>query len=315
MRKIALCGLALSHPWTFADIMLETAEVELHVWDSSIDRVRAFVDGHPGAVVHEDFDSLLRVRPDGAMVCTESSLHHTYAIACLEAAVPTFIDKCMVVSRSALAELVDAEERTRTPVFSSSILRYSPDFAAQAKRTHALPRHERLLAQATVYHSIEGYLKPGNEWQDIPEIGGGTLVNMGVHGLELLLLNAGPGVKRVFAAADRRYFTASQSEDVAVIQAQYADGMIGTVRVVGSTILHGYQMEVVSRAGLDSVFIPNDQSRDLLEQYGYRGCVQNFLGMVEGASTSASFADAVHICSVLLAARDSVRTGSWAEVP
>ncbi|WAH35582.1 Gfo/Idh/MocA family protein [Alicyclobacillus dauci] len=310
VRKVGLVGLALSHPFTFAEILQRTSDVELHFWDSCPERMKAFDDQFPNAVAHTDFAELLETGLSGVMICTESHLHHQFSIPFIRRNIPTFIDKCMTVDSRSLSELQEAVNADSL-VFSSSILRFSPVFRRQADRTQQVDRSHILHAQASVFHSIEGYLKPANAWQDDPTRGGGTLVNMGVHGLELMFLNFGSDVRRVFAQSTKRVFDQSQSEDFGLIHLAYADGLICTIQLVGASHVHGYGMIVITREGTDSVWIPSVDAESPLEEYGYVGCVDEFRRMTDGIAPAVSFADTVRAVEVLLAARHSAACGTW----
>lgn len=112
---------------------------------------------------------------------------------------PCFVNK----PAAATVAQLDRLERVVAPaaelVLTSSVLRFAPDFAA-----FEVPREEVLSVRATVRHDVGLWATGYNPWQDDPAIGGGTLVMMGLHGVELLVALLGPAVRLVGAAGTVR---------------------------------------------------------------------------------------------------------------
>lgn len=308
---IAVIGLALSHPYTFIDILLGKGILNIHVWDDQSERLEALGERYEQASLYRSFNDLLEKPLDGAIICTESHLHPQFTIPMLEKGVPTFVDKVMAISPEHLEQLEKAEAVSGTPLFSSSILRFSPEFIHLKKRVESSDINTCLSATATVFHSIEGYLKKGNTWQDEKDKGGGTLINMGVHGVELLYTLFGPGVSKVWAHTSKRYYYQSQSEDTAILHLKYHNGMMATVQLICGTKHHGYGIEVFMHEHKEEAFVPYQGETSPLIQYGYDGAMEVFVKMVQMNESPIPFVETVEIMRVLLAARTSSEKGEW----
>lgn len=312
--KIALVGTALSHPFTFADILFKSGIQTIYVWDQVNERAASFCSQFPQAHYCDAFEELISKRVDGAIICTESHLHDRYSIPFIEQGIPVFIDKVMAVGQKALSAIEKAYKENKTPVMSSSILRYSPLLEEMKKLKESKGKEAVLGACSTIFHSIEGYLREGNTWQDEKDKGGGTLLNMGVHGVELIYAILGRGVERVFAATNSRFLKGTQSEDMAVILLDYGDGLICTVNLVCGTSFHGYELDLFFDDGRQKVAIPSSQPDFPLVEYGYWATMDRFLQMVATKAEPMAFNETVEIMKVLHAARKSSDTGKWMEV-
>jgi predicted dehydrogenase len=312
--QIGIAGVALSHPYTFTEILQNKGIERIHVWDDDLHRLEAFCNTFPDVVCHEKYENLLMQPLSGVMICTESCFHTKYSIPFIEKGIPLFIDKVMSIVEDDLNQLIEAVQVHRTPVFSASILRFSPYFTELSQRLKSIPRSDVLAATSYIFHTIEGYLREGNTWQDEIHKGGGTLINMGVHGVELMFSALGTGVSKVHATTSKRYFTASQSEDVAVIQLAYRDGLLGTVHLICGTKQHGYRLDVYCHEGQTSANVPIEGDLPTLVQYGYVGLVDAFLDMIHSGDSPVQFDETCEIVRVLLAARMSSEAGDWVEL-
>ncbi len=122
----------------------------------------------------------------------------------LKAKKPVFIDKPVAGSLADAIKIFELAEKTGTPVFSSSSLRYSPNVMAIAKD----PKVGTILgAEAFSPCSLEEH-HPDLFWY-------------GVHGVEALFTVMGPGCKTV---------SRTQTKDTEVVVGTWADGRVGVFR-------------------------------------------------------------------------------------
>lgn len=120
-----------------------------------------------------------------------------------------------------------------------------------------------------------------NPWQDDPAQGGGTMVTMGVHGVELLVALLGPRVRLAGAAGAVRHHRGLRSEGTGVMALQWADGAVGTVQIVGVSEREEYTVTIHTRGAGESIVIEGGD--DHLKGLGYEGTIEAFLAMVGGA--------------------------------
>lgn len=308
--KIAIVGVALGHPFTFTNLLQQKGIQTIYVWERVKERLEPFCEQFPNAIVCHSYEELLQQDLDGAIICTESSLHDQYSTPFMERGVPIFIDKVMAIQEESLKKIENTYKKHNTPVMSTSILRFSP-------LIHHLRKIDIsgvLAVNSIIFHSIEHYFNKGNTWQDEIDKGGGTLQNMGIHGVELIYSVLGKGVKRVCAYTNTRYLKKTQSEDMAVILLDYGNGLLSTVNLVCGTTHHGYEIDVFNHDSRERVVIPRSDSQYPLVDYGYDGTIDRFIQMVRTGEEPIDFLETLEIMKVLIASRKSSNTGRWIEV-
>lgn len=165
----------------------------------------------PLAAVVPDFDALLSCHPDGVIIASPSALHAGQSIAALEAGAAVFCQKPLGRSaREVEAVLAAAREADRMVGVDFS---YRDTAAAQAvARLVASGAIGEVRSIDLVFHNAYG---PDKDWFYDPALaGGGCLIDLGIHLVDLMLwaLNF-PGVAVVAA---RLQFRSEGVEDRAM---------------------------------------------------------------------------------------------------
>ncbi|MEU4544536.1 Gfo/Idh/MocA family protein [Nonomuraea dietziae] len=293
--RIALAGLATSHPYTDARTLARHAE--LVVWEQDAERLRRFTDEHPGAKVVAGLAELLATEPDGVVLTVPNPQAPDALRAVLETGAPVFMNKPAAATRAQLDALDRLEITDR--VLSSSVLRFAPAFTAAR-----IDPAEVLSVRATVRHDVGLWATGYNPWQDTPGEGGGTMVTMGIHGVELLVALLGPAVRLAGAAGSVRHYEGLRSEDTGVMALRWDSGVTGTVEIIGVSDSEAYTVTVHTREGSRDIVI--DSGDDVLKGLGYEGTVEAFLAMVGGAPSPVPWAQTRAILGVLMDAREAV---------
>ncbi len=299
--RIGMVGLGLSHPYTFAQVLRDLGAQPAYVWDPDPAKVADFAAQY-GADPCESPEAIAAMQPDGVLVCGVASDHLAHALPFLRAGVPTFIDRPLAVDRGDLVAIIQAADQGRTPWFSTSILRYAAAFDPLREALANESLGTVLGATVTICHSIEAYLRPENTWQDEPERGGGTLMTMGQHALDLLASTLGTGWGLPHAVTARRRFLASRSEDTAAITLLYLDGRIATMNLISGSSAHGYSITLFGSHGTRTAQAPSGQNGPL-QDYGYTGTMERFLDMVQSGLSPVPPAEMTTIAETLLRAR------------
>jgi predicted dehydrogenase len=206
------------------------------------------------------------------------------------------------VNKPAVATRAQLRELDRLPihdrVLSGSVLRFAPAFAGTR-----LDPADVLAVRATVRHDVGLWANGYNAWQDTPGEGGGTLVTMGIHGVELLVALLGPDVRLAGAASATRHYAGLRSEDTGVMALRWDGGVTGTVEILGVSDEESYTVTVHRRGGTDTIVIEGGD--DHVKGLGYEGTIEAFLAMVGGAPSPVPWAETRAILEVLVAARES----------
>ncbi|MER5997273.1 Gfo/Idh/MocA family oxidoreductase [Nonomuraea angiospora] len=291
--RIVLAGLATSHPYTDAHTLARHAE--LVVWEQDPERLRRFTDQHPAAKVAGSLGEALATGPDGVVLTVPNPQVPEALARVLETGAPCFVNKPAAASRVQL----DALDRLAIGdrVLSSSVLRFAPAFAGVR-----VDPGEVLAVRATVRHDVGLWADGYNAWQDTPGEGGGTMVTMGIHGVELLVALLGPDVRLVGAAGARRHYQGLRSEDTGVMALRWGSGVTGTVEILGVSEGEAYTVTVHRRDGSESIVI--ESGDDPVKGLGYEGTIDAFLSMVRGAPSPVPWEQTRAILDVLVTARE-----------
>jgi predicted dehydrogenase len=165
-----------------------------------------------------------RDRPDGVILATPNQLHVPQALACIEAGLPTLLEKPIAPSVAEGKTLVDAVARSGAKLLVGHHRAHSP-IMAKAREVVASGQLGRLV---TVVGSAT-FFKPDAYFADGPwrrEPGGGPiLINM-IHEVHNLRMLCGDIVAvQAFASQATRGFAV---EDTVAINLRFANGALGT---------------------------------------------------------------------------------------
>lgn len=242
--RFAFIGLALSHPYAFAPTLRALGHEIVAVWDYDLAKADAFAAAHSCAVAPAP-EAVLAFQPDGVFVTSITRDHVAHARPVLEAGIPAYVDKLTALVPEEAEGLIGLG----TPVMACSALRFLPDFQELIGQVRSGQAGKPLTARAEVYHGMQAYLRPGNTWQDDPELSGGVLMNMGVHAVDLLVAALGADWAVAAAEKARRVYDEALSEDQAAMLLRGPEGQLATVQIVSGTERHYYALTVTGTQG------------------------------------------------------------------
>jgi predicted dehydrogenase len=199
------------------------------VADASAEAAEAVAGEHGAPVV--EVDALLSggVDVDGVVIATPSGLHAAQAAAALEAGLPVFCQKPLGRTAAECRTVVDAARRADRLLGVDLSYRFVA--AAVAVRDQlAAAAIGPVFATELVFHNAYG---PGPEkaWSADPALaGGGCVIDLGIHLVDLALWALGDGAKvegvraRLFAGGRPLGPDPTEVEDHAVALLELADG-------------------------------------------------------------------------------------------
>ncbi|MBI3911392.1 MAG: Gfo/Idh/MocA family oxidoreductase [Armatimonadetes bacterium] len=278
LALIGCGGMARIHLNAYGSLKqkgIQTFEITA-VCDPALDRAEQFAalaaEWGDRPTVYADLEALLRDRPPDAVdVTTPHHLHHTTAIACLEAGAHVLIEKPLGVTIRAARRMIEAAQRTgRTLATAEQVRRWiGPRATRWALQEAGLIGAPRLFfAQNSGgdrhAHPDERRSPLPFTWrQDKLTGGGGFIFDGGVHYADVLLYFFGD-VETVYAfvgdvnawewplpdGGTRRISV----EDTCVAHLTFADGVVGTWTWTGAapgrginyTVYHGSHGSVYS---------------------------------------------------------------------
>jgi len=202
-----------------------------------------------GAAAAGCLDELFAAKPDAVYVATPAHLHREHVDACARAGVPVLCEKPLGLSVAEAEEMIGNCRRAGVPLGTAFMMR----FQSQHQEALRLVREGRLGTPVYARAQLSCWYPPiGGAWrQDPARGGGGALIDLGGHCIDLLEMFFGP-VRRANCRACR-IVQGYPVEDGAVATLEFAGGALGTV---------------------DAFFCVRDEgSRNALELYGSSGTI------------------------------------------
>jgi predicted dehydrogenase len=174
--------------------------------DASDERLDAAAAAHRSAHRFGDYESLLAhagdLGLDGVVIATPNALHAPHAVAALRQGLAVFCQKPLALDAAATAGVVAEAQRADRLLAVDYSYRFT-DAAAALRRLIAAGQLGRVHHIDTAFHNAYGPDKP---WCYDPALaGGGALIDLGVHQIDLALwLLDFPAVTAVHGCASRR---------------------------------------------------------------------------------------------------------------
>lgn len=189
MIRLAIAGTAHIHMPAFVGMLKADPRVQVAaVWDHDLARAERNAQSLEAPTVGSLEDALNRA--DAVLVCSETDRHHEIVIAAAQAGKHLFVEKPLSMRGSGAQVMVDAIER-------AGVL-YQTGFGKRCYGYNLFLREQILAgafgkltrARVSVVHG--GALGPkfDSEWRwmaDPARAGGGGFLDLGTHGLDLLV--------------------------------------------------------------------------------------------------------------------------------
>jgi predicted dehydrogenase len=216
--------------------------------DAARNAARAVAEHAPHAFVAESFDELLAADLDGVVIATPSGLHAQQAMAALERGLAVFCQKPLARTAMEAAQIIEtarAHDRLLAVDFCYRTVAGVPQIV-QLARSGALGE---IFAADLVFHNAYGPDKPW--FYDLRQSGGGCVMDLGIHLIDLLLLvldypRIAGITSRLHAAGKLLAKPAGDLEDHAVAEVQFASG--ATARLACSWRLSAGQDAMIEAA-------------------------------------------------------------------
>lgn len=179
--------------------------------------------------VYEDYRDLLADEEvDAVCVCVPSGLHGEIAISALSAEKHVICEKPMEITKEKLNAVVEASKKSKKKFACVFQRRMQPIPMKVKAALDSGVFGKPLMASAYLkyYRTKEYYESAG--WRATWEFdGGGSLMNQGVHGVDLISWFMG-GIDKIFGVA-RTQLHNIPVEDAAVCTVKYKNGAIGII--------------------------------------------------------------------------------------
>lgn len=212
--------------------------------DSDAQKVEAAAAAYPGARAASDLEALLECGLDGVVIATPNAAHAAQAIACLSRGIAVFCQKPLAVNARDAQQVIDAARDANRLLSVDLCYRHVLGMRELRERIRAGELGEILSIDLT-FHNAYGPDKP---WvYDAALSGGGALLDLGVHLLDLALwLQDAPTLELVSSrlfAQGRPVRDRDAIEDLAF--AEFRGRNDGVVRVACSWRAHAGRDAVI----------------------------------------------------------------------
>ncbi len=192
MYKVAIIGCGginrYAHtPFYLTDAAKKRVEVAA-LCDILPDRVKSFRDEfHPQADIYTDYKEVLkRDDIDYVDICTPNYLHSEIALAALRAGKNVFCEKPDAINPALAEEMKELSEKTGKTLMFMRNNRYA-DISKVAKKFIEDGRMGEIYAGRACWQRVRGIPGKGGWFTTKEQSGGGPLIDLGVHMIDLAI--------------------------------------------------------------------------------------------------------------------------------
>jgi predicted dehydrogenase len=319
------CGLIArrSHLPGFAK--LPDAEIT-ELTSAHIANARSAADEFGGLAVSRWQDLVASDNVDAVVVCTPNALHAEMAIAAARAGKHVLVEKPMAVAVEEADAMIEASRAAGVVLMVAHSLRFVPAFEAVRNIVADGVIGRVLSARGVFMHA-----GPDESWGATSDwfwrkdlAGGGSLIDLGVHIIDLVRWILGGRVTEVTAMTSR-LLKPTEADDNASVLMRFEDGVVATVQTGWTARPSGdRQIAVYGEAGTVStrpsrtepvVAQLTDGSRVVPSMPPAVDLCRHFVDCVRtGAEPLTSGREGRDTLAVALAAYESARTGAVVRV-
>lgn len=183
MIGLAFAGVGWLGESLIADISRVPPLTVVAVQDVDLERARTVASRCPGAWAGDNYDDLLRVNGvDAVVICTPNALHAVQAQAALRADKDVLVQKPLALSSRDAQACIDVSLATGRLLFVDYSYRFLETIAVLRSQLKGQVR-----AVHAAFHNIYGPGADKRWFFDRRMSGGGALIDLGVHLLDLAL--------------------------------------------------------------------------------------------------------------------------------
>jgi len=291
-------------------------------------KARSYAQRHRALRVYDSLDGLLA---DGGVdvvyIATPNALHVDGAIRCLAGGKHVLVDKPMATDAAAAQRMIEAAQKSGRLLGVMQQQRFHP------ANVHLIRLHDEgelgKLLFLRVHVGI--WYPPAENWRGRPEMsGGGVVIDLGPHALDLMMQVAGD-IRRVEAQTRNLQF-AGPVEDFCGVRLEFAGGTLGLLELSYCSHEYGGRIEAY---GSEATFLA-DGSMQQADTYGtwfrrgseagqmsrevgatdcYQAAIEDFTdAVIHRGDPAISMWDGLRVMQVIDAIYASARSGKPVDV-
>ena len=196
-----------------------------------------------GAQVCTDWERALDVPGlDGVVIATPNHLHSQMACGAAERGLHVLCEKPMATTLDDARRMVRACREAGVVLMIGLSSRYDQAFKRGLELTRSGELGDPELI-TNVYHYTLGPVQPGRTWHNDPELlGGGALIQMGIHLIDRVAWFAGSEPRSVYALL--RKASGRWADNVALCTIAFEGGLLGQIEIAGVASARRNEMAV-----------------------------------------------------------------------
>ena len=141
-----------------------------------------FVSKYNGAVAAYNINDFLNEKPDAAYIATPHPMHYEHTLICLENKIPVLCEKPLAINEKQVTELTNASKKNNTFLMEGMWTRFLPSFQFLFNIIQSNTIGKVLHLHADMSFIAE---KDKNNRFFNPELGGGSLLDVGIYPIYL----------------------------------------------------------------------------------------------------------------------------------
>jgi predicted dehydrogenase len=196
------------------------------VSDTDREKLQSAQSGYPDARGMTSFDELLECELDGVVIATPNGAHAEQALACLAKGLPVFCQKPLATNAADTERVIAAAQKANKLLAVDYSYRHVQGMQELRERIRAGELGE-INAIDLIFHNAYG---PNKQWCfDRSQAGGGCLLDLGVHLIDLALwLQDAPSMRVVSSRlfSQGRVATRQDVEELAYVELVQSNGAV-----------------------------------------------------------------------------------------
>jgi predicted dehydrogenase len=194
------------------------------ICDVNEEKAQAVAKEYNAGFYTTSFDELIRRNDvDAISLCVPHHLHRDMAISAAKAGKHILVEKPLAMTLKEADEIIATAKYNKVKLMAGHNMRYMGQHAKAKELVDqdVIGKPYMLVASVHVYGRIGGFRTI------LKQMGGGTLIDSGVHRFDLIRWIMGE-VKRIYGKTGRYLNLQMEGEDCAVVVMEFESGAIGT---------------------------------------------------------------------------------------
>lgn len=225
--------------------------------------------------LYNDYMQMIREKkPDIVAICTESGLHASIALNCIEEGCNLIIEKPLALSMKDARSIIQAAERKGVKVSACHQNRFNKSII-KIREAYDKKRFGRLFyGTAHIRWNRDWEYYSRAKWRGTWEQDGGALMNQCIHNIDLLRWMMGNEIEEVYAYTDRLNHDYIEAEDLGIALIRFKNGAYGIIE--GTTIVYPNNLEeTLYIFGEKGTVKAGGQSVNIIEEWRFSDSLDN----------------------------------------